>query len=272
MKRITLDEQKKIELDMLKYIKKICDKNNLRYYLAGGTLLGAIRHKGFIPWDDDIDILMPRPDYEKLVSIINKKDGRYLLLTPEQNDYYYVFNKLVDTKTILKEWWVHPINNMGVYLDIFPLDGFPDSEKKYTIYADELLREYRDFTNSRKDGYKMSVHWHERILKKFIKYPLHLIKKRIPWKKRQKNLINNMQKYKYENSKNVAFILSAYKKREILNKSIYDDVILVQFEDEKFNAPIGYDDYLKALYGNYMELPPVDKRETHHYFDAYWKN
>ncbi len=272
MKKVTLEEQKKIELDMLKYIKKICDKNNLRYYLAGGTLLGAIRHQGFIPWDDDIDILMPRPDYDKFAEIMKKEKGRYLLLTQDQDDYYYVFNKMVDTKTTLKEYWMNPIKNMGVYLDVFPLDGFPESEEEYNIHADNLLDEYHDFTNSRKDGYKMSNYRWKRIVKRFVKYPLYLMKKNISWKKRQLNLIDSMKKYKYEDSKNVAFILSAYKKKEILNKKIYDDIILVQFEDEKFNAPSGYDDYLKALYGNYMELPPVEKRKTHHFFDAYWKD
>ena len=272
MKKITLEEQKKIELDILKYTKKICDKNNLRYYLAGGTLLGAIRHKGFIPWDDDIDILMPRPDYEKFSEIMKNENNRYLLLTPEQDDYYYLFNKLVDKNTILNEYWTNPIKNMGVYIDIFPLDGFPDDEKEYNIYADKLLKEYNDLTNSRIDGYKMAIYRWKRVVKCIIKYPLYFAKKIIPWKKRQLNLIDNMKKYKYEDSKNVAFILSAYKKKEILNKKIYDDIILVQFEDEKFNAPSGYDDYLKALYGNYMELPPIEKRKTHHFFDAYWKD
>ena len=192
----------------------------------------------------------------------------YFTIIPDKN--YFVPNLKIDyneLENIMKQ-------NLSdiTYIDIFPLDGFPDDEKEYNIYADKLLKEYNDLTNSRIDGYKMAIYRWKRVVKCIIKYPLYFAKKIIPWKKRQLNLIDNMKKYKYEDSKNVAFILSAYKKKEILNKKIYDDIILVQFEDEKFNAPSGYDDYLKALYGNYMELPPIEKRKTHHFFDAYWKD
>lgn len=124
MKEINTVELKRIELDILKYIKTQCEKYNLRYYLAYGTLLGAVRHKGFIPWDDDIDIHMPREDYDKLIELeYNNPDSKYKLLSPKYNkDYYYSFAKMVDNETILEETGLKQIKELGVYVDIFPLD------------------------------------------------------------------------------------------------------------------------------------------------------
>lgn len=273
MKLITLEEQKKLQLDMLIYISEICNKNKLRYFLAGGTLLGAIRHKGYIPWDDDIDILMPRPDFNKLSEILsNVKHDHYKLLTDKQEDYYYLFNKLVDTRTCLIQKYRDKINDLGVFLDIFPIDGLPNEQKEFDIHVDTLLKDYNNFLDSKSDSYNISNDKNKRIIKTIVKYPLYLYQKRKPWKKRQQEIIKKLQKYNFDESNKVGCILSPYKKKEILNREVFSKEIMVDFEGEKFPAPIGYKKYLSALYGNYMELPPVEKRVTHHLHDAYWKD
>ena len=105
MEEMTIEELRKIQIEMLEHIDTICEKHNLKYFLLGGTLIGAIRHKGYIPWDDDIDICMPREDYKKLIEIINtQEDNKYTILNPYENeDYYYFFSKMVDNDTILIE-------------------------------------------------------------------------------------------------------------------------------------------------------------------------
>ena len=131
MKEITQTEQKEILLDMLKYVDEICKKNNIKYFLYGGTLIGAIRHKGFIPWDDDLDICVPYKDYRKLITLL-KQDNKYNVHNPYDNeDYYYFFTKLTDKRTILIEDNYNRIKDMGVFLDIFPFYHLPDSIEEY---------------------------------------------------------------------------------------------------------------------------------------------
>ena len=121
-KELSLEEKKKILVSILSEVHNFCDENNLKYFLPGGTLIGAVRHKGFIPWDDDIDIYMPRNDYEKFLCEFNKESERYQVISLKTDGYYLPFGKVIDTKTVLIEN-VDSDYKMGIYLDIFPLDN-----------------------------------------------------------------------------------------------------------------------------------------------------
>ena len=128
--KLSLKEIQKIELDILLYLDKVCRENDIKYYLSSGTLLGAIKYQGFIPWDEDIDVIFLREDYNKLIKCFENETGRYKLLSIyNSKDYYYPFAKLVDTKTTLIEN-SKPINDMGVYIDIVPMDGYLDDKFK----------------------------------------------------------------------------------------------------------------------------------------------
>lgn len=130
MKELSIDDIREIELQILNYIDEVCKDNKLRYYLLGGTLLGAIRHGGFIPWDDDIDIIMPRNDYDTLLSIINETNNKYKVLAYKyKKEYYYPFAKIVDSSTMVVESNTIATNNMGVWVDIFPIDNLPNDKK-----------------------------------------------------------------------------------------------------------------------------------------------
>ena len=118
MKKITPEEIKKIQLDLLIQFAEFCKKNNLYYCLAYGTLLGAIRHKGFIPWDDDIDVIMPRPDYEKFCKLVAEKK----IATSLQNNSTYPFVKIIDTRTLVRERFAQK-EEVGIWIDVFVLDG-----------------------------------------------------------------------------------------------------------------------------------------------------
>lgn len=137
---LSLDDIRKIEINILNYIKKICNENNIKYYLYAGTLAGAIDYNNFLPTDNDIDIVLLRTDYEKLLSILEKQN-EYLLLTPYNNkDYYYPFAKLVDKNTKIVESSRTQINDLGVYVDIFPMDNIPDYFKKIYLFKMRIYK------------------------------------------------------------------------------------------------------------------------------------
>ena len=163
MKQINIEEIRKLQISILLYVHEFCKKNNIRYSLSGGTLLGAVRHKGYIPWDDDIDIMMPRPDYERFVNEFNenRKDVEYkVICSYNDSQFFQPFAKVVNTKTFLKETYKRPVAQMGVYIDVFPIDGLPNDEQKREKYWNFIARQKNISTavyendNSREKGIK----------------------------------------------------------------------------------------------------------------------
>ena len=128
-------EIQEIELEILSNIAAVCEQHQWRYFLAGGTLLGALRHKGFIPWDNDIDISMPRRDYEKLLQFYKENGNRYKILQVGENTNYYLpFAKVVDTETLLVEKSIETqVPELGLFVDIFPIDGVGDEIRKSVV-------------------------------------------------------------------------------------------------------------------------------------------
>ncbi len=260
MERLGLQELKDVELDILRWIKSICEKNNLRYYLAYGTLIGAVRHKGFIPWDDDIDIHMPREDYDRFVEICSRcQDERYKVLSCDTvPDYYYEFAKVSDTHTLLIENNIRPIKDYGVYVDIFPLDYLPDNSSFLSYYLRGLQRLRVLLIYDKLIKYNRVV----RFLCKIAKLML--------------NFINPVQLAQYANKVARRSLHKTHKflfvpgLKKTLPISVISDSVKLQFEGDLFDAPVGWDEYLTLIYGNYMMLPPVEKQVTHHNFEAYY--
>ena len=257
MRRIYGEELKKIQLSMLRRVRDVCDTNNLKFFLCGGTLLGAIRHKGFIPWDDDIDIYMPREDYRRFISIFNEySSSNYKFVCMENtHEYCLPFGKVICTDTILLETQVKSTPGMGVYIDIFPLDGLGNTldEAKKIIKKCGYYRRLLGFAMSKKrkaTPINCAMFWGKEKL--YLKY------------------LEVSQKYSFSESKYVAFAGAFYGEREILEHDIFGGFKLHPFEKELYPIPIGYDAYLKKLYGDYMVLPPKEKQVTHHSFVAYY--
>lgn len=239
-------------------------ENDIHYYLSGGTLLGAVRHKGFIPWDDDIDIMIPRPDYEKLIRIF--EHPKYKLSCVDNDDHYGTpYARIWDTDTRLISDTKNQIE-MGVFIDIFPIDGFPKSKLLtnihlfisffYMVLIVTLMQKEDHPQNQRYKNLK-------RILKMiFRKTPNYYGKK----------LNKYTQKYSYEKCDYVGVkVTHQYLFHEKNSKSIFAETKYFDFENIKLPVPGGYHYYLSNLYGNYMKLPPEDKRISKHNFHIYLK-
>ena len=260
-REVTLEEMRTIQLDILDKIHDYCEKNNLRYSLSGGTLLGAVRHQGYIPWDDDIDIMMPRPDYEKFFANFN---GAYKDLTAQyyKNDkaLFYFFGKVYNNKTSMIE---DGNSKTGVYIDVFPIDGMPDTINDVNKYCHEML-DVREELKKTTKFYKFKKGRGLRI-KYYIKLLLYPSRKKTIAK-----LDSIISKYKYDMSKHVGVAMGQYGIKEWLTADIFADYTYLPFEHKLRKCIAGYDKYLSSLYGKYMELPPVEERKRHHLIKAYW--
>ncbi len=266
MKGLSFEETKKIELDILLYVADFCRSHQLRYFLAYGTLLGAIRHKGFIPWDDDIDLQMPREDYNKLIDIFNreKTNADIELISPSDSRSRHSFVKIIDNRTLKCEKGISYKNGpLGVDIDIFPLDGEPASEEIFEKWYSKLQRIYRlySFNMLNSDG----------SIKRRVAVPLI---KLFANRKLLSKMANRLhRKYPYDSSEYVGAVESCFNFRgNRVKKDCYRESVLVLFEGHELSAPIGYDEVLTKMYGNYMQLPPKEKQITHHSNNTFWKD
>lgn len=267
MKEITdMKEIQQIEMNILDYIASVCKENNLRYFLAGGSLLGAIRHKGFIPWDDDIDISMPRPDYDRLAEILKSKpDSRYRLFRIENdNDYPHAFMKVSDTYTLIQEASRQlDIKGLGLFVDIFPMDGIMDDRQE----AIKLQR--RSYIMAGTIGHALPNYAGFNLLQKIQRFFLVLL---FGHNRRDKldRIEARFKRYDFDKCEHVVSTFGIRGEREILNRRNFDKAIPAQFEDRQYDIPIGYDDCLKTTYGDYMQLPPEDQRYSPHSIRVFW--
>ena len=257
-KKLTLKEIKNIELSILISFDRFCKENSLTYYLAGGTLLGAIRHKGFIPWDDDIDVCMPRKDYNYF---IRNFDGHRKLkvLSNVLNNFSSPFTKIVRTDTKLVKQFNSEIIDEGLWIDVLPVDGLPENlEIVCEIYdrCDFFRKVYGLTTCKLGEG--------KTTFRKYAKYLLKPLAKLYGKQRCIDNIEKIAAKYPYDGCKYVGIVTwGLYGAGERMLKSEFEEPIEVEFEGHKFPAFSCWDSYLKGLYGDYMQLPPVEKRKTH---------
>ena len=269
-KQLSLEKLKWISLEGLVWLKNVCEAHGFQYFLAYGTLLGAVRHKGFIPWDDDIDVWMPRKDYDRLMRIAPQiEDECWKILSQEtQKQYLFPWAKVANKKTVLKPSRFNNGFVYGVSIDIFPLDGCPGEtlkeakenieqlKEEYTRRF-RLLRPYSGGLNGIPNGFvqvvKAVYYYVARIL--FGKPEADLAR----WSNQQRAQINT------------GFVsCSLAPVSGVWPRAAFEQSVLLEFEHNFFSAPKGYDEILTLFYGDYMTLPPVEKQITHHSFRAYW--
>ncbi len=266
MKKITSEEMKALQVNILIDFAKFCDKNNLHYTLGYGTLLGAIRHKGFIPWDDDIDVFMPRPDYEKFINIIrgNKISPFIDVISYKFGNSTYPFIKLIDNRTEVEEKFVKDVR-IGVWIDIFAIDGnFNNSFLSMLHYKTAAL--IRKVVEIKRNNFGSGTTTTKRILKSFI-YPFTIF---FSFDFLLKTMDRVCCLRKYDKSNYIGCVVWGYGSRGRIEKKGFFECIDVEFEGHIFKVTSNYDKYLKNIYGNYMQLPPENKRIKHNY-EAWWK-
>lgn len=273
-KKLSFQEIRKIQIEELLYVKKLCEKNNLTYFIISGTLLGAVKYKGYIPWDNDIDIALLRKDYLKLIEIIEKDNNQdfEVLTIYNTRDYYYPYAKLIDKKTKLVDN-AKEINKMGVFIDIFPMDYFNDD----VCLQFNKLNFIRNMVSKRmriKNQLKKTMIYEEKekdinfiTFKTIIYNIVDLISRPLGYNFWVKILDKVSSKNK--EGKYLAFLF--------INKLYYFDIELFSetanytFENNIFSSIKDYDFYLKKIYGDYMNELPLSKQRTNHQFDVYWR-
>lgn len=280
MKKIELEEIKRLQLDMLIYLDQICKENNIKYNIACGTLLGAVKYKKFIPWDDDIDVVLFRDEYMKLIEVLKDKDGKYKMFSIYNiKDYYYPFAKLIDTRTILNEN-AKKIKDYGVYIDIFPYDAYENDKdvetqaKSIKFIRNMMVRRYRIKECVREDFdylafYKRKVKFKK--LKSFIYMSIDFLTLPLGYKFWVKLFDKKVSKIKIEDAIYVGDRAGEFEQKEYFKKEELLKQSLYEFEGLKFPSFENYDMYLKTCYGDYKKEPSEEQKKSHHIFTAYWK-
>lgn len=251
-----MNELRRIELNLLKELIRICQKYGLKYYLVGGSCLGAVRHEGFIPWDDDIDVGIPREDYDNFLRFAQSEltEPVFLQTGETDEDYPMNFAKLRDSSTTFVETSLKKMNiNHGVYIDVFPLDGYLDS--KHSKFMNRLYMRRINCEYFLPNSYGIS-HKLKNILMKMI-YPNYR-------KVRNKRELL-ISKVPFSESSRVTNYCGAWGEREIMPREYFGNGCVKRFEGLDVVIPERYDLYLSNLYGDYMKLPPLEKRVPHHY-------
>ena len=270
-KELTMKEIQDVSLEILKQVADLCEEQNIRYFLLAGTLLGAIRHKGFIPWDDDIDIMMPRPDYDRFLEYLyhHKLPNLTLFNRKTCKEYPYMISRISDDRYILESENEDSVG-MGVFIDIYPMDGMGatlEDALKYGLYNDRMSSFC--FQATRKH---FAIETTKSKFRKAVKFPVYLISKAIGKDFFMDRIEKHTGKYDYETSEWVGdLIWLSGGANEIFKREWLDDYIMAPFEKYEFRIPKEYDAVLKHLFGDYMKLPPEKDRVGHHYYKVYRK-
>jgi len=274
MRPMTLEDVHKVLYDILVDIHEFCVKNDIKYSLSGGSLLGAVRHNGIIPWDDDIDIQMSRPEYERFIHTYKSKRGYQLFSRELQGceDVEIAFARVCEMEKTIVDTGVGPWRKeeTGLWIDVFPMDGAPDNEKEAHRKISKMYFFWRILLVSR--GRLPIVYSQAKGLKMKLRL---FMKKCLAWcvpTDFAQRYINMCQEYSFERSSYLAnYTTMQYKFREWQPKSPMEKFVLHKFEDGEFYIMEDYNTSLSHLYGNYMELPPVEKRVAHEINSFYWK-
>ena len=268
--RIDEKEFKIISENILSFIKNVFEENNVFYLLSSGTVLGAVRHDGFIPWDDDIDIYIFRKDVNRVINIFNKLNNRqYKLLYLNCVNYSLPLMKIVDSSTILYQKGRRREFPLGVWVDVFILDNLPNDSEKSNKFCKKLARYQKLWSFAE---YKIQK---PKSIKQFIKngyLSLVSIRGSRYWAIKLDKLAQKYCEEKCDYVSSLTFTGCNIKREDAcFPRAMLEDTILHKFESGEYPIPKKFDEYLTILYGNWRELPPIEKRVSRHAIEAYYK-
>lgn len=263
MRELSLGEIRQVEAQLLKYFRDFCRENQIRFFLSNGTLLGSVKYGGFIPWDDDIDVLVPRGDYDRLIRIFRDAEQYRLFSVEREPNYRFPFAKLCDMRTIKIE---HNVDNglpLGVDIDIFPLDSWAQR-------LPEAKREVRRIRHQMRllDWSKTENITGTAVPKKWLKKGMVSLCR----KRGSAAYLEKIRRLAVKHSGDVFVgckVWPIYGYREILPAELFCNTVMVPFQNEDFPAPVGYEQYLSRLYGDYRRNLPPEQQKTHHCFSAF---
>lgn len=272
-RELTIQEIQAVSLEILHIVAGICEEQHLRYALIYGTLIGAIRHHNYIPWDDDVDIMMPRPDYDSLLSYLKMHAGEYPNLRvfnrQECPEYPYMITRISDDRYIIEMENEKPFG-MGVFIDIYPYDGLGKTKEEaisYGLSGDRLSSFCYQATREH-----FAIETTTSVVRKIIKYPFFLIAKLIGKEYFQNKLEKLAGRKSYEDSEYVGCVIwLSGGEKDIFLRKWFDETIMMPFGKYEFRVPKYYDEVLRHGYGDYMQLPPEEDRIGHHFFKVYKK-
>ena len=262
MRKIDIKELRAIQLDLLSEVDAFCKQRGIKYSLCGGTLLGAVRHKGYIPWDDDIDLMMPREDYDRFAREFGSPRSELIDLR-DNPDVIEFFLKVVRRGTIMRdtqfgrELW-------GIYIDIFPIDGTPVSYQEHCRRIQKMRDKLPRVCPFYKTVSRNKPFWFAKYILKRIAFPFY--GNVLDIKKEIEGIAHSAP---FDTSPYAGVLLGSYGVREVVKKTVFDALIDLPFEGKQFPSIKEYDTYLRAIYGEYMTLPPVEQRISHHLYDSF---
>ena len=266
-RRMTLQEVQSVNLEMMKEIHLFCERNDIRYSLAYGSLIGAVRHGGFIPWDDDIDIMMPRPDFEVFSRSFRSEKG-FILSSVYDSDTYVNYTRIYDNRTIVKGTAKASVEPVGVWIDVFPIDAIPDglAERRDQFdrlrnYTALIMRYRRILCNICFRNIKYKLRGCLQMMKLFIENG------GIPFSKWHQKVIEICKENTFGETEMCSSLVcveaNLNNRQEVFSTSDFQDYQLVPFEDGHFYIIKAYDRVLTTIFGDYMQIPPEEKRVSH---------
>lgn len=270
---MTLKDIQKQSLNILQAVDSFCEKNNIKYSLGYGSLLGAIRHKGFIPWDDDIDIMLTRPEYNKFIHSF-QCDG-LKCVAPELGNSYMTFGRIVDlekTRSVSMRRWTRNEKNLGLWIDVFPIDGVPDGIDEFKLTVG-IMRDYIIMNERIREG-KHSISTSYSLRKNLSVIKNKLLYGWLSTDTYWQRMMSVLSKSSFGTTEYAGLmVFPYYGLRNRTRTKVFESYTRVPFEEFEFSIIQDYDEFLHDIYDDYMKLPPEEDRvPKHSVHKFYWNN